>query len=123
MTAECWDAFERDALAAGVPQHLAVLGRDVMRDVYQHGLDQSITLGTVEDAPLLIDWMLAAPTSAEARLLGDQMSRAGVHCNEVEDLAVEMIANRLAVDFEDVQDLLRGEEGASRAALARHADR
>jgi len=113
-----WDQFEALALAAGVAPHLAKLGRAVMRDVAQHGLDPSITLGAADDGPLLIEWMTRAPFSAEFRLLCDQAFRTGVPSNDVDVQALQAIATRIGAEATDVQDVLRGEEEISAAALA-----
>jgi predicted NAD-dependent protein-ADP-ribosyltransferase YbiA (DUF1768 family) len=32
-----WDEWKQEALAAGVPEDLAQLGRDVLRENHQHG--------------------------------------------------------------------------------------
>lgn len=118
-TASYWDQWETKALAAGVPAHLASLGREVMRDVANNGNDPSVTLGAADDAELLLDMMLTAPLSAEHRLLSDQKSRAGVDCDDVFQEALELTARRLSVDPEVVEERLDGERDALKQVWAR----
>jgi hypothetical protein len=119
-TASDWDRWEAQALAAGVPAHLASLGSAVMRDVASRGDDPSITLGAADDAQLLLDMMLTAPLSAEHRLLSDQKSRAGVDCDDVFQEALEQIARRLHVDPDVVEGRLDGERDALKQVWARN---
>lgn len=114
-----WDDWFDRARAAGVDEHLALLGRDVMRDVAQHGLDETITLGARDDGPLLIDMMLLAPVSTETRLAEDQLSRQGFG-DEVYAMVDEAIAKRLRIDV----DAVEGRRRKERAGVdeARRAD-
>lgn len=114
-----WDRWGAKALTAGVPAHLASLGRGVMRDVADHGDDPSVTLGAADDAELLLDMMLTAPLSAEHRLLSDQKSRAGVDCDDVFQEALELIARRLNVDPAVVEERLDGGRDALKQVWAR----
>lgn len=114
-----WDGWFEQARASGVAEHLALLGREVMRDVAQHGLDESITLGARDDGPLLIDMMLLAPISTETHLTVDRFSRQGFG-DEAYVLVDEAIAKRLRIDVDEVEEM-RSNEHAGLAA-ARRAD-
>lgn len=114
-----WDGWFEQARASGVAEHLALLGREVMRDVVQHGLDESITLGARDDGPLLIDMMLLAPISTETLLAVDRFSRQGFG-DEAYDMVDEAIAKRLRIDVDEVEEM-RSNEHAGLAA-ARRAD-
>lgn len=103
-----WDQWYALATSAGVPQHLADLGREVMRDVHQRGCDQTITLGAEDDGQLLIDMMLLAPISAETRLTCDACSRRGLG-DEMYALVDQSIARRLAVAVDVVEEMRQGE--------------
>lgn len=103
-------------------EHLAALGREVMRDVAQHRLDTAVTLGAQDDGPLLIDMMLKAPITAEGRLTADQLCQLG-HGDQAEALADQAIGQRLGVDAESVDDLRHEEEGALVQAHAVDAQR
>jgi hypothetical protein len=90
-----------------------------MRDVAQHGLDETITLGARDDGPLLIDMMLLAPVSTEARLAADQLCRQGFG-DEVYAMVDEAIARRLRIDVDAVEARRRKERASLDAA--RRAD-
>lgn len=119
---ETWDRWYAAAIAAGVPEPLATLGREVMRDVLQHGLDESITLGESDDGPLLIDMMLLAPLSTERRLASDQLSRLG-YGDEALNVVDQIIAKRLSVDEDDVSDLIAAEKDGLDQAYRADAQR
>ncbi len=57
------DRWEQQALAAGVSQELAQLGREVMRDHYQHGKEDYL-LGEEADGVKMLQMCLADPAKA-----------------------------------------------------------
>lgn len=59
-----WDFWQQQALAAGVSQELATLGREVMRDHYQHGKEDHL-LGAEEDGKKMLQMCLDDPKGAE----------------------------------------------------------
>lgn len=64
-----WDAWERRALAAGVPKELAGIGRLTMREAYNHGWTEKLqTLcGWNDDGRRMIRLALRSPKAAEKR--------------------------------------------------------
>lgn len=59
-----WDYWKNQALVAGVSQELATLGREVMRDHYQHGKEDHL-LGCAADGEKMLQLCLADPAKAE----------------------------------------------------------
>lgn len=64
-----WDDWERDALAAGVPQDLAGLGRLTVREAYQHGWDDRLKslCGWYDQGQRMIKLALRSPETARKR--------------------------------------------------------
>jgi hypothetical protein len=64
-----WDDWERMALAAGVPQELAGLGRLTMREAYQHSWDARLKslCGWSDEGRRMIKLALRSPQTAEKR--------------------------------------------------------
>lgn len=64
-----WDEWERRALAAGVLEGLAQLGRAVMREAYQHAWDDRLKslCGWRDEGGRMIKLALRSPRTAEKR--------------------------------------------------------
>jgi hypothetical protein len=64
-----WDDWERAALAAGVPQNLAGLGRLTMREAFQHGWDARLQslCGWRDRGRRMIRLALRSPATARRR--------------------------------------------------------
>lgn len=107
-----WNRWHEQATATGVPAHLADLGRQMMRDNFQHGLGDS-TLGEECDGPLMLAMCLAAPLQAEMRLLVDLYHR---QLENVDGAVIKLIAQRMALSDEVVERLLEAELPAYQAA-------
>ena len=89
-----WDRWEAKALAAGVPAHLASLGRDLMRDLEQHTAGEIRGLGHEGDGDKMIAMALAAPITMELRFASDLHTPAGVS-GRVDPEVYELLAARL----------------------------
>ena len=114
-----WDHWEQQALAAGVAPHLASLGRELMRDVAQHGRDPEEHLGSESDGPLMLAMALRAPISAEYRFASDVVfGTAGLGPDACEALVYEQIARRLNCDVDEVDARLWEEKPALDAVYA-----
>lgn len=108
---EYWDQWHERATAAGVSGHLADLGRQLMRDHAQHGL-QDTALGEEADGALLLALCQAAPLQAEKRLLDDL--HFGLS-EDVESVTGALMGQRLRLDDEELQVLLEAELPAYQA--------
>jgi hypothetical protein len=64
-----WDDWERAALAAGVPQDLAEVGRLTMREAFQHAWDERLQslCGWRDQGRRMIKLALRSPEKAEKR--------------------------------------------------------
>jgi hypothetical protein len=64
-----WDDWEKAALAAGVPQGLAGLGRLTMREAFQHGWDARLRslCGWRDQGRRMIKLALRSPATARKR--------------------------------------------------------
>ena len=64
-----WDGWKKKALAAGVGEDLATLGRAVMREAYQHGWDDRLKslCGWNDDGRRMIKLALRSPEKARRR--------------------------------------------------------
>lgn len=64
-----WDDWERDALAVGVSQDLAGLGRLTVREAYQHGWDDCLKslCGWYDQGRRMIKLALRSPATARKR--------------------------------------------------------
>ena len=64
-----WDDWERVALAAGLPEELAGLGRAVMREAYQHGWPPRLQslCGWRDEGRRMLQFALRAPAKARYR--------------------------------------------------------
>ena len=64
-----WDDWERDALAAGMSQDLAGLGRLTVREAYQHGWDDQLKslCGWYDRGRRMIKLALRSPETARRR--------------------------------------------------------
>jgi hypothetical protein len=64
-----WDDWERAALAAGVPQDLAGLGRLTMREAFQHDWDARLKslCGWRDQGRRMVRLALRSPATARAR--------------------------------------------------------
>ena len=64
-----WDDWERDALAAGVPESLAGLGRLTVREAYQHDWSDRLKslCGWYDRGGRMIRLALRSPKTAEKR--------------------------------------------------------
>ena len=64
-----WDAWERRALAAGVPKELAGVGRQTMREAYNHGWTDKLKslCGWCDEGRRMIKLALRSPQTAEKR--------------------------------------------------------
>lgn len=89
-----WDAWKTKALAAGVPQHLADLGRELMRDLAQHTAGEIRCLGHEADGDKMIAMALAAPVTMELRFASDLRTPVGVS-GRVDPEVYELLASRL----------------------------
>lgn len=69
-----WDDWQCEAIEQGVGVELAALGRQLMREMYQHGHDPLIALGTEDDGPYMLVLCLRAPITAEVRFGSDLAS-------------------------------------------------
>lgn len=65
-----WDRWEQRALAAGVSAELAQLGREVMRDHFQHGKEDH-QLGEESDGDYMLDMCMRDPDAAKTRFQED----------------------------------------------------
>ena len=61
-----WDKWEREAIAAGVAPELAQLGREVMRDHYEHGKEDFL-LGEESDGDRMLKLCLKDAQVAKQR--------------------------------------------------------
>lgn len=93
-TASHWDRWEAKALAAGVPAHLASLGRELMRDLAQHTAGEIRCLGHEGDGDKMIAMALAAPITMELRFASDLRTPVGVS-GRVDQEAYDVLAARL----------------------------
>lgn len=66
MSKYYWDQWEQKAIAAGVPCELAQLGREVMRDHFQHGKEDYL-LGEESDGGRMLELCLTDPSAAKSR--------------------------------------------------------
>jgi hypothetical protein len=64
-----WDEWREQATAAGVPNDLAVLGRAVIREAYQHNWSPELQTecGWDDDGDAMIELALRDPTHAHRR--------------------------------------------------------
>jgi hypothetical protein len=64
-----WDDWEKDALAAGVPEKLAGLGRLTVREAYQHDWDDPLKslCGWYDQGKRMISFALRSPEKARQR--------------------------------------------------------
>jgi hypothetical protein len=91
-----WDRWEAKALSAGMPAHLASLGRELMRDLVQHTAGEIRGLGHEGDGDgdKMIAMALAAPITMELRFASDLRTPAGVS-GRVDPEVYELLAARL----------------------------
>jgi hypothetical protein len=61
-----WDKWEAEAIAKGICHPLAALGRQVMRDYYQHGKEDCF-LGEESDGEQMLQMCLDNPDDAQER--------------------------------------------------------
>lgn len=115
-TASYWDQWETKALAAGVPAHLASLGRDLMRDLAQHTAGEIRGLGHEGDGDKMIAMALAAPVTMELRFASDLCTPVGVS-GRVDPEVYELLAARLGGAA--VLDAALASEKAAHDAAAR----
>jgi len=99
-----WDLWHTQALARGVGQELAQVGRELLRDHAQHGLDSG-QLGDVLDMPLMLELAAQVPITAYHRFQGDIAAHNGADCNR--DMAFELLVEKM------------GSEGTVEEALAK----
>ena len=64
-----WDEWQGRARAAGVPEELAMLGRAVIREAYQHGWPAKLQseCGWDDDGEAMIELALRDPARADRR--------------------------------------------------------
>jgi hypothetical protein len=64
-----WDYWEKKALAAGVPEELASLGRSVMREAHQHAWGERLQClcGWADKGRRMIRLALKSPKTADKR--------------------------------------------------------
>lgn len=107
-----WDLWSSRAEALGVPAALASLGRELMREVAQHGHDSTTALGTEDDGPYMLAMCLQAPLSAEQRFSLDLASYSGVHFDEVDAVVHRVMAEERGCSEDELEELLRSEVSA-----------
>lgn len=113
-TISYWDRWEAKALAAGVPAHLASLGRVLMRDLAQHSIGEVQGLGHEGDGDKMIAMALAAPITMELRFASDLRTPVGVS-GRVDEEAYEVLAAKLG-GAAALDAALAGEKAAHDAA-------
>lgn len=114
-----WDAWEREAIAAGVEVELASLGREVMRDHAQHGRDPSWEMGSADDGPVMLALCLGAPLYAEKRFVEEVTCQSSnLSPDEIEATTAAAVATRLGISEVDLDARLM-EEWPKRDAIWR----
>lgn len=105
-----WDTWHAQAVARNIAEDLADLGRQLLRDHAQHGLDSALDLGTEKDMPFMLELAAQAPATAFVRFMGDIASRNGA---DGELVARELLSKKLG-SMDAADKALAEEESTSK---------